>query len=115
MGNLKRIGRGELIKPYETVRMREDGSLLDISLTVSPLRDAAGRIIGASKIARDITERKRAEAALRDMQMELAHANRVATMGQLSASIAHEVKQPITAAVTYALARRGATEFSRGG
>jgi PAS domain S-box-containing protein len=65
LGNLKRIGRGELIKPYETVRMREDGSLLDISLTVSPLRDAAGRIIGASKIARDITERKRAEDELR--------------------------------------------------
>ncbi len=103
---VERIRRGELIKSYETVRMREDGSLLDISLTVSPLRDAAGRIIGASKIARDITERKRAEAALRDMQMQLAHANRVATMGQLSASITHEVNQPITAAVTYALAAR---------
>src|SRR5258706_1997709 len=98
-GILERIRRGERIKPYETVRMREDGSLLDISLTVSPLRDAAGRIIGASKIARDITERKRAEEALRHMQMELAHANRVVTMGQLSASIAHEVNQPITAAV----------------
>ena len=104
LGILKRIRRGELIKPYETVRMREDGSLLDLSLTVSPLRDAAGRIIGASKIARDITERKRVEAALRDMQMELAHANRVATMGQLSASITHEVKQPIATAVTYARA-----------
>ncbi|SHH69454.1 PAS domain S-box protein [Bradyrhizobium erythrophlei] len=104
LGILKRIGRGELIKHYETVRMREDGSLLDLSLTVSPLRDAAGRIIGASKIARDITERKRAEAALRDMQMELAHANRVATIGQLSASITHEVKQPIATAVTYARA-----------
>jgi hypothetical protein len=45
--------------------MREDGSLLDVSLTVSPLRDAAGRIIGASKIARDITQRKRAEETLR--------------------------------------------------
>ncbi len=103
---LERIRRGELIRSYETVRMREDGSLIDISLTVSPLRDAAGRIIGASKIARDITERKRAEAALRDMQMQLAHANRIATMGQLSASITHEVNQPITAAVTYALAAR---------
>jgi PAS domain S-box-containing protein len=103
---VERIRRGELIKSYETVRMREDGNLLDISLTVSPLRDAAGRIIGASKIARDITERKRAEAALRDMQMQLSHANRIATVGQLSASITHEVNQPITAAVTYALAAR---------
>ena len=54
----------------------------------------------------DITAAKRAEAALRDMQMELSHANRVATMGQLTSSIAHEVNQPITAAVTYALAAR---------
>jgi PAS domain S-box-containing protein len=92
------IRRGERIKSYETVRVHKDGSLLDISLTVSPLRDAAGRIIGASKIARDITQRKRAEEALRGMQMKLAHANRVATMGQLSASITHEIKQPIGAA-----------------
>ena len=62
---LECIRRGERIKSYETVRMREDGSLLDVSLTLSPLRDAAGQIIGASKIARDITERKRAEEALR--------------------------------------------------
>ena len=65
LGILERIRLGERIKSYETVRMREDGSLLDISLTVSPLRDAAGRIIGASKIARDITERKRVEERLR--------------------------------------------------
>ncbi len=104
LGILECIRRGEHVKSYETVRMRKDGSLLDISLTVSPLKDAAGRIIGASKIARDITERKRAEEALRDMQMQLAHANRVATLGQLTASITHEVNQPITAAVTYALA-----------
>jgi two-component system CheB/CheR fusion protein len=68
LGILERTRRGERIKAYETVRMREDGSLLDISLTVSPLRDAAGRIIGASKIARDITERKRTEEALRESE-----------------------------------------------
>ena len=65
-----------------------------------------GASFGYRGVARHITERKRAEEALRDMQMELAHANRVATMGQLSASIAQEVKQPITAAVTYAFAAR---------
>jgi len=61
-GILKRIRRGERIEHYETVRLRKDGSLIDISLSVSPLKDAAGRIVGASKIARDITERKQAEA-----------------------------------------------------
>jgi PAS domain S-box-containing protein len=62
---LERIRRGEKVDRYETVRRRKDGRLINISLTVSPIRDEAGQIIGASKIARDITEVKRAEAALR--------------------------------------------------
>ena len=61
---LKRIRRGEKIEHFETVRRRKDGSLIDISLTVSPIHDQKGRIVGASKIARDITENKRAEQAL---------------------------------------------------
>ena len=61
---LARIRRGERIHHYETVRRRKDGSLLDISLTVSPVRDGSGRIVGASKIARDITDRKEAERKL---------------------------------------------------
>jgi PAS domain S-box len=61
---LERLRRGERIEHYETVRRRKDGTLMDISLTVSPIRDSNGRIVGGSKIARDITERKRAEAAL---------------------------------------------------
>jgi PAS domain S-box-containing protein len=61
---LERIRRGEAIDHYETVRQRKDGSLLDISLTVSPVRDAGGRIIGAAKIVRDITDRIRMEANL---------------------------------------------------
>ncbi len=62
---LDRIRRGVRIEHYETVRRRKDGALIDISLTVSPIVDARGVIIGASKIARNITERKRAERALR--------------------------------------------------
>src|SRR5688572_13299858 len=61
---LERIRRGELVEPFETIRQRKDGSRIDISLTVSPIRDPDGRIVGASKIARDIGERKRAERAL---------------------------------------------------
>jgi PAS domain S-box-containing protein len=59
---LRRLRRGEAIDHMETVRVRKDGTPVDIALTVSPIKDAAGRIIGASKIARDITERRRAEA-----------------------------------------------------
>ena len=58
---LERIRSGEQIEHYETVRCRKDGSLVDISLTVSPLRNAAGKVTGVSKIARDITARKKAE------------------------------------------------------
>ena len=65
---LRRIRAGEKIEHYETIRRRKDGTLLNISLTVSPIVDAAGRVVGASKIARDITERKRSEEALREAQ-----------------------------------------------
>src|SRR5262249_52404094 len=61
---LERVRRGEKTDHYETVRRRKDGVLVEISLTVSPLRDKAGNVNGASKIARDITERKRVEQAL---------------------------------------------------
>jgi PAS domain S-box-containing protein len=69
---LARLRRGERIEHYETIRVRKDGTLVDISLTVSPIRGPKGQIIGASKIARDISERKRAEEALRQSEQELA-------------------------------------------
>lgn len=68
---LSRIRKGEKVDHYETVRRRKDGSLVDISLTVSPIRDGAGRIVGASKISRDISERKRAHAQLKDSERRL--------------------------------------------
>jgi PAS domain S-box-containing protein len=70
-GILARIRKGEQIDHYETVRRHKDGRLLDISLTVSPVKDQSGRVIGASKIARDITERRHADAALRDSERRL--------------------------------------------
>jgi PAS domain S-box-containing protein len=72
-GVLARIRRGERIDHYETVRRRKDGSLIDISLSVSPLKDADGRIVGASKIARDITERRRAQEQQHLLLREMGH------------------------------------------
>ncbi len=96
---LARIRSGERIEHYETVRVRKDGTLIDISLTVSPIRDENNRIIGASKIARDITEKKRAEAALRE-QTEI-----IETVNQLGQTLAaeldlHKLVQAITDAAT---------------
>jgi PAS domain S-box-containing protein len=61
---LRRLAGGERVDHFETVRKRKDGATVDVSLTISPIRDAAGRVIGASKVARDITERRQAEQAL---------------------------------------------------
>jgi two-component system sensor kinase FixL len=85
---LTRVGRGERIDHYETVRQRKDGSLIVVSLTVSPVKNAEGKIVGASKIARDITEQRRG-------QEQIVTLAREATVGQLSASIAHEIRQPL--------------------
>jgi len=65
---LQRLRRGERIDHFETLRRRKDGTLLDISLTISPVKDGSGKIIGASKVARDVTERRRAERALRESE-----------------------------------------------
>jgi PAS domain S-box-containing protein len=68
---LRRLRAGERIDHYETVRVTRAGECIDVSLTISPLRDAAGKIIGCSKIARDITKAKQAEAALRQSEQRL--------------------------------------------
>ena len=70
---IERIRRGQRIEHYETVRQRKHGSLINISLSVSPIKNAAGKIVGASKIARDITERKRAEAQISALAREAEH------------------------------------------
>nr|WP_282563083.1 PAS domain S-box protein [Rhizobium sp. RCAM05973] len=68
---LGRIRRGERVDHFETVRQRKDGTLVEISLTISPIRDDHGRVVGASKIARDITDRKAAEAKLRRNEQQM--------------------------------------------
>ncbi len=85
-GILRRVRRGERIEHYETVRRRKDGTLFDVSLSVSPLVDHDGKVIGASKIARDITERKRIEQELRD-------ANR--HKDEFLAILSHEMRNPL--------------------
>ena len=87
---LDRIRRGESVQHFETIRCRKDGTCLPISVTVSPIRDKAGTIIGASKIARDISERRRAEALAQRVQREAEFVARMAEV--LSASLDYEAR-----------------------
>jgi PAS domain S-box-containing protein len=82
---LARIRRGESVEHYETIRQRKDGSIVEISLTISPVRNPEGKIIGASKIARDITERRQAEERQRLLLREMDH--RVKNLFVLSSGI----------------------------
>jgi PAS domain S-box-containing protein len=68
---IARIQRGEVVEHYETIRRRKDGSMVETSVTISPVRDSSGRIVAASNISRDISERKRAERQLRDSEKKL--------------------------------------------
>ena len=90
---LERLRRGERIDHYETVRAAKSGRKIDISLTISPLRDGAGRIVGASKIARDITARKEAEEALRALTEKFREAD--ARKDEFLATLAHELRNPL--------------------
>jgi PAS domain S-box-containing protein len=105
-GILERIRRGELVDHYETIRVRKDGTPLDISLTVSPIFDAQGRIVGASKIARDITDLKNVERRLANYANELETkvrertARLEETVGELEAfsySLSHDMRAPVRA------------------
>ncbi|MGQ0640667.1 MAG: PAS domain-containing hybrid sensor histidine kinase/response regulator [Gemmatimonadaceae bacterium] len=83
---LDRIGRGDRVTAYETVRRTKSGELINVSLTISPIRDGSNRIVGASKVARDITERARAEAALREADRR---------KDEFLATLAHELRNPL--------------------
>jgi PAS domain S-box-containing protein len=115
---LDQIKRGERVDHYETLRVRKDGSPINISLTISPVKDSAGRIVGVSKIARDITDRKHAEASLRaahDLlsdrakQLEQLVQERTAKLREtitelesFSYSITHDMRAPLRAMQRYA-------------
>ena len=89
---LERIRRGERVEHYETIRQTKDGRLIDVSLTVSPILSPQGTVIGISKTARDVTERKRAEARLLELNEELK---------QFAYSASHDIQEPLRNIVAF--------------
>jgi PAS domain S-box-containing protein len=87
---LVKMQRGEKVDHFETRRMAKDGRILNVSMTISPLRDRRGRIVGVSTIARDISQQKLAERALRDSE-------KLAVAGRMAATVAHEINNPLEA------------------
>ncbi|MEO8302219.1 MAG: ATP-binding protein [Rhizomicrobium sp.] len=98
---VERLHRGEPVIQYETKRRHKGGHDVQVSFTASLVRNHEGEIVGTSGILRDITERKQAEANRIALQNELAHVSRLSAMGQMSAAIAHELNQPLSAISNY--------------
>jgi signal transduction histidine kinase/ActR/RegA family two-component response regulator len=111
---LSRIRRGERFDHFETIRLAKDGRQLNVSITISPIKDSTGRVVGASKVARDITERKRAEeeaemanrerlrllASEREARLQSERASRV--KDEFLATLSHELRTPLNAVLGWA-------------
>jgi PAS domain S-box-containing protein len=135
---LERVRRGARLEPFETLRRSKAGKVIDVSLAISPIHDASGRIIGASSVARDITDRKRMEAELRDLnvelekrvadrtaelirtieqreklQQQLAQSQKMESIGTLAGGIAHDFNNILTIVLGYASSLSPADDAER--
>ncbi len=105
---LEKLQRGERVDHYETVRRRKDGTLIDVSLTISPIRDETGQVVGASKIARNITEQKESLRKLAQAHEQLKRADTM--KAEFLATLSHELRTPLNAILGWVqILKEGAT------
>jgi len=105
-GLLRRIANGERVEHVETTRRRKDQREISVLVSISPIKDDSGVVVGASKIIRDLTERDAREQRIRELQTELAHIQRLTELGQVVSTLVHEVNQPLAAIGNYVNACR---------
>jgi two-component system sensor kinase FixL len=103
---LERLKSGLPVMNYETSRVHKDGHVIQVSMTVSPICNINGEVVGTSSVMRDITEQRRAQESLKKLQAELIHLSRWNTMGMMASTLAHELNQPLTAMLNYVRAAR---------
>jgi two-component system, LuxR family, sensor kinase FixL len=110
---LERISNGDKVDHYGTTRRHKDGRMFHVLVTISPIKVASGRIVGASKILRDLSRRDAHERRIQELQAELAHVQRLTELGQVVSTLVHEVNQPLTAIGNYVNACRRLLASSR--
>jgi PAS domain S-box-containing protein len=98
---LKRIAEGVRIDQYETVRRRKDGSVVTVSISLAPIKDVSGNVVGASKVARDLTAKHKGEEALRRTEEQLRQAQKMEAVGRLAGGIAHDFNNVLSVILSY--------------
>ena len=98
---METVKSGGTIDHYETTRLRKDGTRIQVSLSISPVRNAAGSVIGASTIARDLTARERAEAEKEKLQKQFQRAQKMEAIGRLAGGIVHDFNNLLTGIMTF--------------